>query len=286
MNNDTKHCIAFEGVTLEEAYKKASKEFDCSIIDLKSEVIQAPSNGFLGLFKKNAIISVYKCLNNKNQKSNKNQIKIKDVSLEIKEMLKDIQKVDIQKIQSSHKITSQDKKNDKLFSDFYTSDDTTLDNNIITIQDDKIIQEIKKDINKLFSSLCYSMDAVKVSYYDEKTIFIEFSGQDSALLIGKEGYRYKALSYIIFNWIHDKYDLMVRLEIAQFLEQQEEAIFKYLKPVIQTIKEEGFYKTKQLDGILIHIALTKLREEFPNKYIAVKTNIRGERYILINEYKK
>ena len=79
---------------------------------------------------------------------------------------------------------------------------------------------------------------------------------------------------------------MLRLEIAEFLAHQEESIHKYLEPVIETIKVKGFYKTKQLDGILVHIALTKLREEFPDKYIAVKTNIKGERYILVNEYRK
>jgi spoIIIJ-associated protein len=79
---------------------------------------------------------------------------------------------------------------------------------------------------------------------------------------------------------------MVRLEVAEFLAQQEEAIHYYLQPVIETIKKDGFYKTKKLDGILVHIALTKLREEFPDKYVAVKTNIKGERYILVNEYKK
>ena len=43
--------------TLEEAYKKASQAYDCSIVDLDIEVIQAPSRGVLGLFKKDAIIN-------------------------------------------------------------------------------------------------------------------------------------------------------------------------------------------------------------------------------------
>jgi len=280
MKTDAQHSISFEGRTLEEAYKKASKEFDCSITNLKSEVMQAPSNGFLGFFKKNAIINVYKCLSSTRKKEKKKKrINIKEVNLNIEDVSRDIEQVDIH-----HKTTIQDKDNEKIFNNFYVNDDSI--ENIISLQDDDIIKEIKEDINKLFSNLCYKLDIIKVSYYDKETIYIEFSGEDSALLIGKEGYRYKALSYAIFNWIHDKYDLMVRLEIAQFLSQQEEAIFKYLEPVIQTIKKDGFYKTKQLDGILVHIALTKLREEFPNKYVAVKTNTRGERYILVNEYKK
>lgn len=153
-------------------------------------------------------------------------------------------------------------------------------------KEDLIIQEITMKINNLFSHTCYNLDEIIVKRYDDETIYIEFKGEDAALLIGKEGYRYKALSYILFNWIHEKYNLMLRLEVAQFLITQEEIIYNYLIPVIETIKEKGFYKTKPLDGILVHIALKRLRDEFPQKYVAVKTNVQGNKYILINEYRK
>lgn len=44
--------------TLEEALIKASKEANCSIRELEYDVIQLPSAGFLGLFRKDAIIEV------------------------------------------------------------------------------------------------------------------------------------------------------------------------------------------------------------------------------------
>lgn len=78
---------------------------------------------------------------------------------------------------------------------------------------------------------------------------------------------------------------MLRLEVAEFLKNQEIAICAYLEPVIELIKEKGSFKTKPLDGILVHIALKRLREEFPLKYVAVKTNVKGEKYVLVNEYK-
>ena len=74
--------------------------------------------------------------------------------------------------------------------------------------------------------------------------------------------------------------------ILKFLKNQEEAIHNYLIPVIETIKEKGSFKTKPLDGILVHIALKRLREEFPEKYVAVKTNVRGDKYVLVNEYRQ
>ena len=82
------------------------------------------------------------------------------------------------------------------------------------------------------------------------------------------------------------YNLMVRLEVAKFLISQEESVQSYLKPVIEIIKTNGSFKTKPLDGVLIHIGLKILRDEFPEKYVAVKTNIKGDKYILVNEYKK
>ena len=269
--------IAFEGATLEEAYKKASLEFNCSITDLKSEVLQAPSNGFFGLFKKNAIIKVYECRKKDKDLKNhkKNNINIKDVSSQIKKIHQD----ELPKKEPAS-LKQKIKKDSKIFDDFYSNKKKEL------IDRDAIIEQITKEINELFQTLPYKIDPIEVSYYDDKTLYIKFSGEDSALLIGKEGYRYKALSYILFNWIYNKYNLMIRLEIAEFLASQEEAIYKYLEPVIETIKADGFYKTKPLDGVLVHIALKKLREEFPDKYVAVKSNINGDKYILVSEYRK
>jgi len=266
--------IAFEGATLEEAYAKAASAYNCSITDLESEVIQAPSAGVFGLFKKNAVIKVYKC-NKKNQedKKRKSDVNIKDVSDELENLHKEVE------TKKDEKLDIASKKSSEIFDDFY---DKTSTESI----DDNALFEIETQINILFKELPYNLEAVKVSQYDDDTIYIEFQGEDSALLIGKEGYRYKALSYILFNWIHEKYGKMIRLEIAEFLSSQEENMKRYLEPIIEEIKEQGYYKTKTFDGILVHIALSQLREAFPDKYIAVKNNTRGEKYILVNEYKR
>ena len=48
--------IKIESATLEEAYVNAASSLECSVTQLKIEVVQYPSSGFLGLFKKTAII--------------------------------------------------------------------------------------------------------------------------------------------------------------------------------------------------------------------------------------
>ena len=284
-----------EANTLEEAYKKASIELGCSITDLEIEVIQHPSKGFLGFGKKNAII-LATC--KKPLKEEKVEEKVEEkIVVEKKEITKtkpvEISKpIEAQKPSFIKQETKEEtkektekkevKKEIKLpeikeeFSDFY-KEKTSIED---------IAKEVEEKINDLFKEACFDIEKVVVKPYDDNTLLIEFSGPDSALLIGKEGYRYKALSYMLFNWINSKYNLQIRLEIAEFLKSQEEMIKNYLKPLIEKIKKEGRGQTKPLDGVLVQIALKELREVFPNKYVAIRTNRQGEKYIIVNEFNK
>jgi len=280
----------FQGKTLEEAYENASQALQCSITDLQIDIIQAPSKGFFGFFIKKAIISA-SLQKNKKQYPKKLHPKKSDEDSEKNSTTQTLGSK-LNELRNQDKKTSNNTeikqiKKEKIFNDFYKNETKELHQTpIVSKSNQKIIGEIKEQVENLFSKLCYQIDEITVDIIDEsKMVYIEFKGDDSALLIGKEGYRYKALSYILFNWINDKYNMMLRLEVAQFLENQEKAIEAYLEPIIQTIQADGFYKTKPLDGILVHIALTKLRDEFPDKYVAVKTNIKGDKYVLVNEYR-
>ena len=285
----------FESNCLEKVYELATAEFNCSITELEIEVIQQPSKGFLGFGKKNAIIEV--CFKDnckkyvQETKSFRNKdVRIQEVSERIeysnqKEERNLSQHQHEDEIESSSCVPKVGSK-DKIFDKFYHEESQGEISKIIIKKDkEKILKEVQEGIHLLFDNTCYCLDKINVEFYDEETLYVEFLGEDSALLIGKEGYRYKALSYILFNWINEKYGLMLILEVAQFLKNQEEAIYTYLEPIIEIIKEKGTFKTKPLDGILVHIALKKLRDEFPDKYVAVKTNIRGDKYVLVNEYR-
>ncbi|XPV69416.1 MAG: Jag N-terminal domain-containing protein [Halarcobacter sp.] len=288
----------FEAKTLEEAYESATNHFSCSITELEIEIIQQPSGGFLGFGKKSAIITVIQKnyrrrddRRSKEQRFRKKDIRIEDVSKKIEDSNRNVQnhehkkskqKKEEQKLKNVPKVEAKE----KIFDNFYNESQPYKETKIIIKKDkEEVLSEIKEGLNSLFNESCYGIENIKVEYYDDTTVYIEFTGEDSALLIGKEGYRYKALSYILFNWINERFGLMLRLEVAEFLKNQEEAIHTYLVPVIETIKEKGSFKTKPLDGILVHIALKKLREEFPDKYVAVKTNIKGDKYVLVNEYR-
>ena len=287
--------IQFEADCLEKVYELAKKEFNCSITELEIEILQQPKKGFLGFGKKTAIIKVcYKdnCAVFEQDIEEKvvisKDINIEEVSVTISKSNESETKEQEEKV-STEELYKNDPKieaKEEVFGKFYEENNSVQDSKLVIKKDKQdIIDEVKKDVNSLFGNICFELDEIVVDFYDDETIYIEFTGSDAALLIGKEGYRYKALSYVLFNWINDKYNLMLRLEVAEFLKNQEESIYTYLGPVIEIIKEQGSYKTKPLDGILVHIALKKLRDEFPDKYVAVKTNVKGEKYVLVNEYR-
>ncbi|CAI8225844.1 MAG: Uncharacterised protein [Arcobacter lacus] len=287
--------IQFEADCLEKVYELAKKEFNCSITELEIEILQQPKKGFLGIGKKTAIIKVcYKdnCTVYEQDIEKKvvrsKEINIEEVSVTISKSNESETKEQEEKV-STEELYKNDPKieaKEEVFGKFYEENNSVQDSKLVIKKDKQdIIDEVKKDVNSLFGNICFELDEIVVDFYDDETIYIEFTGSDAALLIGKEGYRYKALSYVLFNWINDKYNLMLRLEVAEFLKNQEESIYTYLGPVIEMIKEQGSYKTKPLDGILVHIALKKLRDEFPDKYVAVKTNVKGEKYVLVNEYR-
>lgn len=195
-----------------------------------------------------------------------------------------IEKVSVKETRSSHpKISSheQDSK-DKIEKEHRSFDkNKDLQHSIPLSQ---IALEVQKEINELFALMPFNIDPIKVSVFDEHTLFIEFHGEDAALLIGKEGYRYKALSYMLFHWINTRYNLMVRLEIAEFLHNQELMIAHYLTPLIESINETGRGQTRPLDGVLAYIALRQLRNAFPDKYVSFRKNTDGEKYVIVNEF--
>ena len=216
--------------TLDEAYKKASSELNCSIVELNIEVIQHPSGGILGMFKKEAIIKIKL---EKEQRKPKNTIN----------------------------------KNNKRIGNKDTTD---------------IKDSVEQGIKNILNSSCYDLELESIKVKDD-TVYIKIDGKDAALMIGKEGYRYKALSYILHNWIKLKYDMSISLEIAEFLKNQKENVISYLENIKERVSQTGRAQTKPLDGILVKLALEELRRVYPDMYVAIKTLRDGRKVVVVNE---
>jgi len=324
--------IKVEAQTLEEAYQNAASSLECSVTELKIEVVQSPTNGFLGFFKKTAIIVAVQEKTETEKVSDVKDIpKAKEVKKE-KEILEDEytqkeapkvkkeeSKKPVKKEFSKPKKTERKKETrnenkkpvKKESKPQHILSDTIMPASFVSTQDEEeeyddvsnyladyddeeddsdtkniseIAATVKNEINTLFEMTCFKIDVIDVSVYNETTLLVEFKGDDAALLIGKEGYRYKALSYMIFNWINTKYQVQLRLEIAEFLKNQEESITKYLVGVCASIDKDGRAQTKILDGVLVQIALKELRDKYPDKYIVIRSTRDGLKYIIVNDY--
>ncbi|NHA73673.1 protein jag [Helicobacter pylori] len=258
--------IEIKAKTLEEALIQASIALNCPIINLQYEVIQTPSKGFLSIGKKEAIIlaSVKESVKEVKEESVKETNTKENHQNNIEEKK---QKLETETPQEEKITPKPPKKN--LKEESHNGDK---------------LHEIKQELKDLFSHLPYKINKVEVSLYEPGVLLIDIDGEDSALLIGEKGYRYKALSYLLFNWIHPTYGYSIRLEISTFLQNQEKVMEAQLQSTIMTVHEVGKGQMKAPDGVLTYIALKKLRKAFPNKYVSIKTNLNDEKYIVINDF--
>ncbi|MDO9208355.1 MAG: Jag N-terminal domain-containing protein [Sulfuricurvum sp.] len=269
-----------EAPSLELAYAQAASEFGCSVTQLQVEIIQFPSKGILGLFKKPAIIVA-------NLPATHAPVKHTPITEPLAPVAAAIEPVETI---VQDEVDDEDMKNEELFAlpdeedeeELY--DDYAMEMAYDEMPIDECAADVKVKINELFKSTCFDLNEIEVSVYDEHTLLVELGGADSALMIGKEGYRYKALSYMLFNWINATYGLQLRLEIAEFLKNQEESIGRYLVGVYESVDRDGRAQTKTLDGVLVQIALTQLRSRYPDRYVAIRSTRDGGKFIIINSY--
>ncbi|WP_131159332.1 Jag N-terminal domain-containing protein [Helicobacter pylori] len=257
--------IEIKAKTLEEALIQASIVLNCPIINLQYEVIQTPSKGFLNIGKKEAIILA-----------------------SVKESVKEVKEESVKEIDTKEIHQNAEEKKQKLETETSQEERITPKPPKKNLKEESHngdkLHEIKQELKDLFSHLPYKINKVEVSLYEPGVLLINIDGEDSALLIGEKGYRYKALSYLLFNWIHPTYGYSIHLEISTFLQNQEKVMEAQLQSTIMTVHEVGKGQMKAPDGVLTYIALKKLRKAFPNKYVSIKTNLNDEKYIVINDF--
>ena len=268
--------MKIEANTLQEAFQKAAEQLNCSVTELDIKVLQHPSGGIFGFFKKTAIIEAnlenqpkpqHKPKNDRNfaKKSDENESvkeekkqskkhdhndkkrnpkKHKDEKNEAKPEQKEhknekpnlseknsalakdafaekgekeaeepgyvIKRLDEPKEQKETKVAKEPQASKSapknildtsIIENFNQTDEESAPQALpkekkekVVIDFDKILPEIKDGMTRLFKASCFEIDKVEVSKFNDETVLIELDGADAALLIGKEGYRYKAIS--------------------------------------------------------------------------------------------
>jgi len=267
--------MRIEADTLQEAFSKAASQLSCSVTQLDIKVIQHPRGGVLGMFKKTAIIEASREGEQKETHADNSKYQDRVKKLRTRRPKDSTLKAPMQQDEQESPVVQTQ------ITPVFTSQKSRECANI-----NEVLPQIQAGVNALVQTSCFEIHVVRVEAYDEQSILVEIDGEDAALLIGKEGYRYKAFSYLLYNWINMKYGLGIRLEIAQFLHNQEEMIENYLVTIIERIEAQGRAQTKPLDGVLIKIALEKLRARFPEKYVGIKTGREGRKFVVVNDFNR
>lgn len=249
--------MIIEAENLKDAYNRAANVLGCSVTQLNVRVLQHPSVGFLGFFKKNAIIEAVlegeKFSENPEFSASQNKVG--------KAEKKQGDKSEPQSPRTTHSKHRKEKQK-----------------GVVT---DEILSDIKEKLSALFRSSEFNIEVSDVSKIDENTVYIKLQGEDSALLIGKEGHRYKALSYMIYNWISIRYDLAVVFEIAEFLQNQERFIDSYVNALVERSGNERIV-TKAFDGAFIKIVADKLKRAYPDRFVGIKST-RSGKIVIVDE---
>lgn len=249
--------MIIEAENLKDAYNKAASELGCSVTQLNVRVLQHPSGGFLGFFKKNAIIEAVL----EGEKFSENPEFNAPQNKAGKAEKKQGDKSEPQSPRTAHPKHRKEKQK-------------------AVVTDENLI-EIKEKLSALFKSSEFKIEVSEVSKIDENTVYIKLQGEDSALLIGKEGHRYKALSYMIYNWISIRYDLAVVFEIAEFLQNQERFIDSYVNALVERSGNERIV-TKAFDGAFIKIVADKLKQAYPDRFVGIKST-RSGKIVIVDE---
>ena len=306
--------MRIQAYSLSEAYLKASVELGVSAADVNVEIITKPSAGFLGFFKKLGEFEVSTTKRkvkdfkkpakedfSESRFEAKSQSPVPKPETKSQSGFKSKENVEFHSKENLEFPSKKPERSnvlkayDNIIDNFNASDENKPEEPkempFVKKAENKqggelntdILNEIESGLKTLFGASDFKIHIEEVSKYDENSVYIKLDGEDCALLIGKEGYRYKALSSLLYNWINSKYNLNVRLEIAEFLKNQEAGMRVYLEGIIRRVEETGHANTKPLDGVLIKIALEQLRERFKDKYVGIKNSEEGK-YIIINDF--
>ena len=287
--------------TLEEVYLEASQRLECPIDDLHIDIVQYPRNIF-GIIKKKAIAIANKKETKDISPKDNNLLnayalgqEAPNISCEAIEQktqetpAKEETPTDCDAIKDVLANSNLTCTNDNILDSFYASDCPTACEDQIkeTVLDkDQILIDIQATIEDVFCLDCVECQVVEVSFYNEKTIYIKLKGKDASLLIGKNGYRYKAISYLMFFYIFSTYKLFVKMEIDEFLANQTQMIKKHLREFVKQVETTGYGRTDVFDGVLLHLGVEHLREVFPHKMVVIKGDDQNNRFIKVSDFKR
>ena len=292
--------IEVSGKNVDEALTNALIELETTSDKVEYEVIEKGSSGFLGMFNKPAVIRVrkkaeeveetvetvkkpvkkYSDSKNNNYKDGKKKFKSDDkkdvkpaakaeVKSEVKAEVKSEVKTEVKPAEV--KPESEDKDETKKESSKYTT----------IMPNEEIERRITTFLTDMFKAMGFEV-TIKVSFDDPECVYIDLSGPNMGVLIGKRGQTLDSIQYLtslVVNKGKDKY-VRIKLDTEDYRNRRKETLESLARNIAYKVKRTrrpvSLEPMNPYERRIIHSALqndkfvsTKSEGEEPFRHVVV-----------------
>ena len=209
--------VTVSAKTVNDAITNACIELGIVSSDLEYEVIEEGSAGFLGIGKKQAVITAWK-------KSDKKEKKEK------KEAKKEIKK-------ENKKEFKAEKKEVKVEEEVAEVEEVPVKEEVLAEVEEKTIEACKKFLADVLKTMDMEV-ALETSIDEDGALYIEMSGDNMGILIGKRGKTLDSLQYLtnrIANKMQDGY-VRVKLDTENYRARRKETLEGLAKNIAHKVK--------------------------------------------------
>ena len=281
--------IEVSGKNVDEALTNALIQLETTSDKVEYEVIEKGSSGFLGMFNKPAVIRVrkkaeeveetvetvkkpvkkYSDSKNNNYKDGKKKFKSDDkkdvkpaakaeVKSEVKAEVKSEVKTEVKPAEV--KPESEDKDETKKESSKYTT----------IMPNEEIERRITTFLTDMFKAMGFEV-TIKVSFDDPECVYVDLSGPNMGVLIGKRGQTLDSIQYLtslVVNKGKDKY-VRIKLDTEDYRNRRKETLESLARNIAYKVKRTrrpvSLEPMNPYERRIIHSALQN------DKYVSTKS---------------
>ncbi|MGF0112069.1 RNA-binding cell elongation regulator Jag/EloR [Streptococcus sp. SGI.013] len=237
----------FTGSTVEEAIQKGLKELRLSRLQARIKVVSREKKGFLGLFRKPAVVEV---------------ARLEDFSqtAELKSVMVEAEKLDSARQKKSSESLSLSLE-ESLSASSSESLSESLSDSLVQAASESFVEEFQSEsvssdeksypniseaaeaIGNYIQTIIYEMDieANVLLDYSRRVINLQIETSEPGRVIGYHGKVLKSLQLLAQNFLHDRYSkhFSVSLNVNDYIEHRTETLIEFAKKISNRVLETG-----------------------------------------------
>lgn len=289
--------IEVSGKNVDEALTNALIQLETTSDKVEYEVIEKGSSGFLGMFNKPAVIRVRKkeeeveetvetvkkpSKKNSDSKNNNYKDGKKKFKSDDKKDVKPAAKVEV-KPEVKPEVKSADVKPVDVKSESDNNVETKTESSKYTtvMPNEEIERRITTFLTDMFKAMGFEV-AIKVSFDDPECVYVDLSGPNMGVLIGKRGQTLDSIQYLtslVVNKGKDKY-VRIKLDTEDYRNRRKETLESLARNIAYKVKRTrrpvSLEPMNPYERRIIHSALqndkfvsTKSEGEEPFRHVVV-----------------